>query len=117
MPRSAWKLPRLRLPQWSFLTQWRDKLGDIRPTADSLPEVYEEKRSAKSGAGKAEPAVSAVPVDADSDDPFAVAEDLSGAPLVSTAANPEKNRKPRLRRARPPLLKFASPFRRTRRQA
>ncbi|EFL85721.1 hypothetical protein HMPREF0326_01424 [Desulfovibrio sp. 3_1_syn3] len=90
MPRSAWKLPRLRLPQWSFLTQWRDKLGDIRPTADSLPEVYEEKRSAKSGAGKAEPAVSVVPVDADSDDPFAVAEDLSGAPLVSTAANPEK---------------------------
>ena len=31
-----------------------------------------------------------MPVDADSDDPFAVAEDLSGAPLVSTAANPEK---------------------------
>ena len=91
MPRRAWRLPRLRLPQWSSLTQWRDKLGDIRPMADSLPEVYEEKHPSKSGADKTEPVtVSVASVDDDSDDPFAVAEDLGGTPLVSTAANPEK---------------------------
>lgn len=81
------KLPRLRLPQWTFLAQWRDRLGDIHPTADSLPEVYEEKCPAGAGNDKsASVAVNAAshvpsPADAgmeeDSDDPFAVTEDLS----------------------------------------
>lgn len=81
------KLPRLRLPQWTFLAQWRDRLGDIHPTADSLPEVYEETCPAGAGNDKsASVAVNAAshvpsPADAgmeeDSDDPFAVTEDLS----------------------------------------
>lgn len=81
------KLPRLRLLQWTFLAQWRDRLGDIHPTADSLPEVYEETCPAGAGNDKsASVAVNAAshvpsPADAgmeeDSDDPFAVTEDLS----------------------------------------
>lgn len=87
IPRRAWKLPRLRLPQWSFLARWRDKLGDIHPTADSLPEVYEEKHTAgpeDRGASTSAKAVSYTSpvVDEDNDDPFAVAEDLSGAPVA-----------------------------------
>ena len=45
----------------------------------------------KRWADKTEPVtVSVASVDDDSDHPFAVAEDLGGTPLVSTAANPEK---------------------------
>ncbi len=92
-PRRVWKLSWLPLLQWTFLAQWRDKLGDIHPTADSLPEVYEEKRTAGGredrGAPVAVKSVSHTPpaVDEDNDDPFAVTEDLSGAP--GTIVTPE----------------------------
>ncbi len=77
---------RLSWPSWTFLSRWRDRLGDIHPTADSLPEVYEEK-TANSGQGRAGLAESTAPlVPADvGDDPFAVARDLSGQPLVQQA--------------------------------
>lgn len=54
--RKKWRLPPLRLPQWSFLTrlaQWRDALGGIRPAVDTLPEVYEDKKRAAPRAPKA----------------------------------------------------------------
>ncbi|CAK7041693.1 MAG: hypothetical protein DESF_01744 [Desulfovibrio sp.] len=74
---------RLSWPSWDFLSRWRDRLGDIQPTADSLPDVYEEKNAA-AGQGRADIAESTAPlVPADAgDDPFAVAQDLSGQPLV-----------------------------------
>lgn len=74
---------RLSWPSWDFLSRWRDRLGDIQPTADSLPEVYEEK-TAEAGPGRAgvvDSTTPLVPADA-GDDPFAVAQDLSGQPLV-----------------------------------
>lgn len=74
--RKKWRLPALRLPQWGFLTrlaQWRDALGDIRPTVDTLPEVYEDKKRAAPGARKARQ----TPLGEDNDEPFAQAEDLS----------------------------------------
>ena len=69
---------RLSWPTGGFLSRWRDQLGDIHPTADSLPEVYEEKTVDPGGAESTAPLV---PADA-GDDPFAVAQDLSGQPLV-----------------------------------
>lgn len=81
-----WQLSRLRLPQWSFLTQWRDKLGNLRPTANSLPDVYEdapaetqESRGASLDAALARHASPSV--DDDNDEPFAITEDL-GIPVT-----------------------------------
>ncbi len=69
---------RLSWPTWGFLSRWRDRLGDIHPTADSLPEVYEDNAA---DPGNTESTAPLVPADA-GDDPFAVAQDLSGQPLV-----------------------------------
>ena len=33
----GWSLRNLRLPSMEFWTRWRDRLGNIQPTADSLP--------------------------------------------------------------------------------
>ena len=79
-------------PDWSFLARWRDKLGDIHPTADSLPDVYDadgEKTSAsaRTAENNREPAAPLAPVSQDlEDDPFAVAQDLNGQPLVQGAS-------------------------------
>lgn len=73
-----WKLPRPRMPQWSFLSKWRDRLGDLRPAADALPEVYEEKSP--------EQAVQPAPQRSDqaggeTDEPFALSEDVNDGAL------------------------------------
>ncbi|SCM70165.1 DNA translocase FtsK [Desulfovibrio sp. 86] len=83
-------------PDWSFLARWRDKLGDIHPTADSLPDVYDadgEKTSVSARAAESspEPAASLVSASEDhEDDPFAVAQDLNGQPLVKGASRSGK---------------------------
>lgn len=74
--RKKWGVFAWRLPQWSFLARlarWRDALGNIHPTAEALPEVYEDKKRAAPGARKPRP----TPPGADNDEPFAQAEDLS----------------------------------------
>lgn len=66
----------MRLPRWSFLTRlaaWRDTLGDIHPTADSLPDVYEDTKSPAPRTRKAKQ----TPKVEDNDEPFALSEDLS----------------------------------------
>lgn len=87
----AWSLGKLQLPSMDFWTRWRDRLGDIKPTADSLPEVFEEQKTRKAQPQAAEPAVHP----AYADDPFAVAEDLNGMPIspsvaAGEAAQPEE---------------------------
>ncbi|MGE9986627.1 DNA translocase FtsK [Desulfovibrio sp. SGI.169] len=93
---SPWfrQLPRPRLPRWNFLAQWRDRLGNLRPTADSLPEVYEdtpaeawEKRGASPASEPVRPASPSV--DEDNDDPFAVTEDLGIPPAGATPKREE----------------------------
>ncbi|WP_425485993.1 DNA translocase FtsK [Desulfovibrio intestinalis] len=72
-------------PNWSFLARWRDKLGDIHPTAESLPDVYDEKISASDRPcmDSVESTAPLVPAhETHDDDPFAVAQDLNGQPLV-----------------------------------
>lgn len=73
---------KLSWPNWSFLARWRDKLGDIHPTAESLPDVYDETTSAPDVRVVGSVASSAPSHEASDDDPFAVAKDLSGQPLV-----------------------------------
>lgn len=73
---TRWALPKMRLPRWSFLTRlaaWRDTLGDIHPTADSLPDVYEDTKSPAPRTRKAKQ----TPKVEDNDEPFALSEDLS----------------------------------------
>ena len=72
-----WSLLDLRLPSMEFWRRWRDRLGNIRPTADSLPDVFEEQKTRATRSQAAEPEASRV----DADDPFAVAEDLNGMPI------------------------------------
>lgn len=74
-------------PDWSFLARWRDKLGDIHPTADSLPDVYDidDKASTTGRSAESSPEAAAHLASASEDhedDPFAVAQDLNGQPLV-----------------------------------
>ncbi|MDD4702595.1 MAG: DNA translocase FtsK 4TM domain-containing protein, partial [Desulfovibrio sp.] len=80
---------------WSFLARWRDKLGDIHPTAESLPDVYDEKISAADGKpGSVAPTASiASALEAQDDDPFAVARDLNGQPLMKEGHKPAGSRK------------------------
>lgn len=73
-------LSRLRLPSMDFWTRWRDRLGDIRPTADALPEVYDEKNAGTANAGPVENAASSTAT-AYGDDPFAIAKDCNGVPI------------------------------------
>ena len=75
--RRGWSLRNLRWPSMEFWTRWRDRLGNIQPTADSLPDVFEEKKS-RSGQTQAESSRAHQP---DADDPFAVAEDFNGVPI------------------------------------
>ncbi|WP_373886032.1 DNA translocase FtsK [Desulfovibrio legallii] len=79
---------RLHLPSREFWTGLRDRLGDIRPTADRLPKVYEENGAEGAapqhaaaanlhGAGQgdaAAPQVAPSSVPQDDDDPFPVTE-------------------------------------------
>jgi len=74
-------LSRLHLPSMDFWTRWRDRLGNIRPTAEDLPEVYEEKASGVAHAGPGEAAVSSPWPAEDADDPFAIAKDCNGVPI------------------------------------
>lgn len=86
---------KLLWPTWSFLARWRDKLGDIHPTADSLPDIYDEKSFASDrpvidSVGSTTPLV---PVhEGHDDDPFAVARDLNGQPLVKEGDRPARHR-------------------------
>ena len=83
----SWSWRNLRLPSMEFWTRWRDRLGNIQPTADSLPEVFEEKKS-RSGQDRSE---SSRAHQVDADDPFAVAHDLNGvtiSPVLDGAENP-----------------------------
>ena len=73
----SWSLRNLRWPSMEFWTRWRDRLGNIQPTADSLPDVYDEKKSS-SGQTQAE---SSRAYHMDADDPFAVAEDCNGVTI------------------------------------
>ncbi|WP_374290646.1 DNA translocase FtsK [Desulfovibrio desulfuricans] len=73
----SWSLRQLHLPSMEFWTRWRDRLGNIQPTADSLPEVFEEKKI-RAAQQQAEEASQSRP---DTDDPFAVAEDFNGVPI------------------------------------
>lgn len=76
-----WKLPRPRMPQWSFLSKWRDKLGDPRPTADALPEVYEDKRPKQAAQPAPQRSGDIGGSESEADEPFALSEDLSDAVL------------------------------------
>lgn len=76
-----WKLPRPRMPQWSFLSRWRDKLGDLRPTADALPEVYEDKRPKQAAQPAPQRSGDTGGSESEADEPFALSEDLSDAVL------------------------------------
>ena len=74
-------LSRLHLPSMDFWTRWRDRLGNIQPTAEDLPEVYEEKASEAAHAASGDAAASSPLLAADADDPFAIAKDCNGVPI------------------------------------
>lgn len=90
--RRGWSLRNLRLPSMEFWTRWRDRLGNIQPTADSLPEVFEEKKS-RSAQTQAQ-AEGKRTHQVDVDDPFAVAQDFNGvtiSPVLDAAENYNQN--------------------------
>ena len=72
-----WSLTDLHLPSPEFWKRLRDRLGNIQPTADSLPDVFEEQKNRAARQQANEPAAPR----ADADDPFAVAEDINGVPI------------------------------------
>lgn len=83
----TWSWRDLRWPSMEFWTRWRDRLGNIQPTADSLPDVFEEKKS-RSAQTRAEGNRAH---QSDADDPFAVAHDLNGvtiSPVLDAAEDP-----------------------------
>lgn len=72
----GWSLLKaLHIPPREFWVRWRDRLGNIRPTADSLPEVFGNKEASTASAAPAQAE--------DPDDPFAVAEDVAGSSTAS----------------------------------
>lgn len=81
----SWSLRQLHLPSMEFWTRWRDRLGNIQPTADSLPEVFEEKKNRAAQQQAEEASLSRT----DADDPFAVAEDFNGVPISPGLEAPE----------------------------
>jgi len=81
----SWSLRQLHLPSMEFWTRWRDRLGNIQPTADSLPEVFEEKKNRAAQQQTEEASLSRT----DADDPFAVAEDFNGVPISPGLEAPE----------------------------
>jgi len=83
----SWSLRGLHLPPMEFWTRWRDRLGDIKPTADSLPDVFEEQKAREAQSQPAEAATQS----AYADDPFAVAEDLNGMPISPSVSADTEN--------------------------
>ncbi|SBW12223.1 conserved membrane hypothetical protein [uncultured Desulfovibrio sp.] len=76
-----WSLLDLRLPSMEFWKRWRDRLGNIQPTADSLPDVFEEQKTKAARPQANEPAAPRPAAQVDADDPFAVAVDINGMPI------------------------------------
>ncbi len=88
------RLRRLLTPSADFWPRWRDRLGNIRPAADPLPDVYAEGAArpddaAEAGAPSSQPGGFRAP-ETDADDPFAVAEDCDGRPISPDAERAER---------------------------